>query len=643
MIASSLIDTPVIDTPLAEDGVDPDEAPKEGGFILVWAALMFFVLIIMAGFAVDLGSWYLRAQQVQRAADAAALSGVTLLPGSPNGAITQAQVSAGRNGFLAAGPALPPACTGSPHPAVCMSAVQDTDPTAGGATGNPYQLDVTVEDNHVPAYFTSFFIGPLSIKRTAHAEFAQPIPLGSPENVFGTGNIPGIGRGYWAAINGYCAAKEEGDRYASAFDGNVQIGGSPAGPIHNYVLGQPYGSPGSCSATPQNPSPSASANVEHSPPAVVGAGVTPKGGYIFDVNVAASPVGLDVFDPYYTVNSLGQTASDRSPDRAYSTDTSGNYTSNVITKFTVYDPSNVPVPGCAPSYGVDNAAAHYKQWFRLCNLTSTGLYRVQVSTPADASSLGATSFGGNSFALAAEPTPQSAANGVPLPTQTLTACTTLVGSSSPVYSATCPQIYGESAISVLVDSQSPQTDAGNAGRVAATFYLAQIQAAQAGKNLTLELWDPGDLSPAVLAQGAPFIQVLDNNGNPVNFTYQVPPTNAAKGIPPSNTPIGCDNAGNNPSAANTKPCNPQTLNGKPALDVSGTVGKTNNRYGTGIYNDDLVQLYVTVPTSYCQTTCPNGGWWQIKYTFPGGGTIPPLADRTTWRVIVNGDPVHLLP
>jgi hypothetical protein len=632
-----MLDTSTVETLPLDDLESVDDPPDhQAGFILVWAALMFFVLIIMAGFAVDLGSWYLRAQQVQRAADAAALSGVTLLPGTPAAAVTQAQVSAGRNGFLQPNGSLPASCSGSPHPSVCMTALQDTDPAASGATGNPYQLDVTVEDNHVPAYFTSFFIGPLSIKRTAHAEFAQPIPLGSPENVFGTGNIPGIGRGYWAAINGYCAAKEEGDRYASAFDGNVQTGGSPSGPIHNYTLGQPYGSPpGSCV-----PGTVSGTNVEYSPPAASGTSA-PQGGYIFDVSVSAAPVGLDVYDPYYTVNNTGQTVTDRSPDRSYSTDSSGNLNANVTTLFTVYDPSFTQV--CQFSYGANNTASVYKQWFRLCNLTSTGLWRVQVSTPADLASQGAKSFGGNSFALAAEATPQVAINGAQLATQTLTACTTLTGSSSPPYSATCPQIYGESAISLLVDSQSPQTDSGNAGRVAATFYLAQIQAAQAGKNLTLELWDPGDLSAAVLAQGAPYIQVLDNNGNPINFTYLVPPTNASKGIPPSNTPLGCDNAGLNPSAANTKPCNSQTLNGKPALDVSGTVAKTNNRYGTGIYNDDLVQLFVTVPTNYCQSTCANGGWWQIKYTFPGGGTIPPLADRTTWRVIVNGDPVHLLP
>ena len=635
MTETSLLDAPLDGSQPVLGAPLPEDTPGQGGFVLVWAALLFFVLIIMAGFAVDLGSWYLRAQQVQRAADAAALSGVTLLPGTPAAAIQQARVSAGRNGFLDSGGSPPPDCAGNPHPPVCFTAMQDTDPAANGATGNPYQLDVAVEDNQVPTYFTSFFMGSLSIRRTAHAEFAQPIPLGSPENVFGTGNIPGIGRGYWAAINGYCAAKEEGDRYASAFDGNVLDGGMPSGPLHNYTLGQPFGNPKSCSASPLNPSPSAAANVEYSPPAASGTNA-PKGGYIFDINVASAPVGIDVFDPYYTVNNPAQTATDRSPDRSYSTDVNGNLTANVVTLFTVYDPSFAVQCQFSFDKGSD-AASVYKQWFRLCNATSAGIWRVQVSTPADPAAQGAQSYGGNSFALAAEQTPQVAANGTKLGNQTITACTTLTGST------TCPQIYGESAISILVDSQSPQTDAGNTGRVAATFYLAQIQAAQAGKNLTLELWDPGDLSAAVLAQGTPYIQVLDNNGNPVDFTYLIPPANAAKGIPPSNTPLGCDNSGNNRSAANTKPCKSDSLNGNPALDVSGQVAQQNNRYGTGIFNDDLVQLFVTVPTNYCQSSCANNGWWQIKYTFPGGGSIPPLADRTTWRVLVNGDPVHLLP
>ena len=53
----------------------------------------------LAAFAVDVGHWYVVGQQEQRAADAAALAGVTSLPGDKVAAFAAAQKYSKINGF----------------------------------------------------------------------------------------------------------------------------------------------------------------------------------------------------------------------------------------------------------------------------------------------------------------------------------------------------------------------------------------------------------------------------------------------------------------------------------------------------------------------------------------------------------------
>src|SRR3954447_9091275 len=71
----------------------------EGGFVLVWMAIMLFVLIGLAGLAVDLGNWYFTANREQKAADAGALGGAVLLPGDPHGAVSTAVATVATNGY----------------------------------------------------------------------------------------------------------------------------------------------------------------------------------------------------------------------------------------------------------------------------------------------------------------------------------------------------------------------------------------------------------------------------------------------------------------------------------------------------------------------------------------------------------------
>src|SRR5680860_537412 len=52
----------------------------ERGFVLVWFALLFVLLMAVAAFVVDLTYAYSAAQHAQNAADASALGGVVVMP-----------------------------------------------------------------------------------------------------------------------------------------------------------------------------------------------------------------------------------------------------------------------------------------------------------------------------------------------------------------------------------------------------------------------------------------------------------------------------------------------------------------------------------------------------------------------------------
>lgn len=174
----------------------------EGGFVLAWVALLLTLLLGVAGFAVDLGHWYLTSSRLQNGADAAAMGGVVHLPGDMASASAAARLLAQENG------------------------VPD-----GGATRvevgpgvRPTQLKVTVRTT-----VSNFFAGLLgvpttTISRSSVADFRRPIAMGSPYNTFG--NEPTTGSearwgtgpqmpGFWANIAGPGTDKILGDRYAS--------------------------------------------------------------------------------------------------------------------------------------------------------------------------------------------------------------------------------------------------------------------------------------------------------------------------------------------------------------------------------------------------------------------------------------------
>lgn len=187
----------------------------EKGYVLVLVALMILPLVGFTGFAVDLGSWYGRAAQIQRASDASALAGVQKLPNLP-AAIAAAKSVAAQNGFV------------DGVDGITVTVVQVPDINA--------KLSVTIQDSKAAQYFTNMFRSNVTIKRTGTAQFLKPLQMGSPKNFLGTGSqfMQGGSSGscgsntadkcfrenFWLAASGGCASKENGDRLLATTDGN---------------------------------------------------------------------------------------------------------------------------------------------------------------------------------------------------------------------------------------------------------------------------------------------------------------------------------------------------------------------------------------------------------------------------------------
>ena len=386
-----------------------DRYRSESGLVLVWMAMMLTVLLGMAGFSVDLGSWYLRSSKLQRAADAAALAGVVWMPGDPASAQAAALVALQKNG-------------------IDTSKVTVSYPTPSASQ----QFRVQLRDPDVQRFFSRPFLSNVTETRSATGEYVTPVPMGSPRNVFGTGNLlpsPNT-ENFWAAVSGWCSGRENGDLRLAAKDQTFVSG--------NWTCGS-----------------SLPANADYLPT-----------GYLYAVDFASAPgqnIAIDIYDPGY--NASGSNA-----------DNSLKSGSTISTTYSVYgqtlSPFDAPM-STTPLFTrtFPSGTAGQNSWVNLYTLVApkAGRYYIQVKTAANE----ANSYGSNGFGLRARPASVTWNN-------TSSVCTTVAG--EPGYSVSCPQVHGVEDMSIFAN----QTGSS------ATFYLAQVEPVYAGKTMQIDLFDPGE-------------------------------------------------------------------------------------------------------------------------------------------------------
>ena len=304
----------------------------ERGFVLVVTAILLTTLLLFAGLAVDFGSFYVRAAEIKRAADAAALAGVVWMP-EFDSAEAAALAAASRNGFV--------------------DGVNGISVKVSEVPNDNRQLRVTITDAKVKQYFSRLAIKSQSITRGSTAEYVLPVPLGSPRNTFGTEQLlPGTSTDeyFWAAVSGWCSGHESGDDKLSKYESYSTSSGSTQ--CNN-------GSPESDNYNSE--------------------------GYLYAINLPsnASSLKLEVYDPAYNTSY---------PDGSPTPDNSvASGSQQVTTIFEIYDRNLTPLDLTnltlldTDTFTTNQDQASYRnQWVRLYTWTSAlaGQYYLRVRTQA---------------------------------------------------------------------------------------------------------------------------------------------------------------------------------------------------------------------------------------------------------------------
>jgi hypothetical protein len=434
----------------------------DSGYVAILAAIQMPVVLGFAAFAVDVGHWYVTAQQTQRADDASALGGVTYMPGDLPGAREKSTAIATDNGYLGDDPDV---------------RVQ-TEPVSG----HPSELQVTVSQTVDNIFGGLLGIGKTTVTRTAIADYQQPVPMGSPCNEFGNDpdadgpdadghrseNCSQAGQ-FWANVGSPKALKSYGDAFQ---DGNCSDGKSDH-----------------CDGS----------NSDYA-----------EEGYLYQVKVKKSVTNLtfEAFDPAFVsvgdlcTKNLGGAAGASNPyvdnpGQRYAKGQRSPYcTGDMLfgqtgqppdTTFTVrqpaagstpWDPESYPPVGgaCTQTFdGFDGdlgdalnagsggyneqVAKEFRRWVPLCTIpgdVEPGTYFIQVQTNADGDN--ARGDGHNRFALRAYGA---------------------TGSDDDAIS-----ISGFSKMAVYAELPSART----------TFYLAQVPPGAGGQILKVQFYDIGDSS-----------------------------------------------------------------------------------------------------------------------------------------------------
>lgn len=403
------------------------ERGGEGGFVMVFIALILTVMLVFAAFTIDFGSWYTRSAELKRAADAAALAGVVWMPEFDQ-AQQYALATAAKNGFV----------NGQNNIVVSVDDIPN----------NNRQLKVTITDTKAKQFFSRLLTQKQYISRSSIAEYVMPVPLGSPKNTFGTGNLlssPDT-ENFWAAVSGYCSGHESGDKKLSRYESYSQ-------------------SNNSCN----NGSPSNDDDYDAS-------------GYLYAVDLPAntSSLKLDVYDAEYNQNNTSDN------------ELVNNQTVN--TTYQVYDRNPTPLDlsnlTLLSTVNVGtNSSTYANQWKNLYTWTNpkAGQYYVRVLTSANDTN---NSRGSNGFALRAY-TGSSFAT-----------CTTISGATG--YSASCPQVHAVSDMSIYANAVGAsasfylaQIDPIHAGK---TMRINLFDPGEGSK--TLQILDPNG-SPANFSWSTP--------------------------------------------------------------------------------------------------------------------------------------------
>ncbi len=556
----------------------------EKGYVMATTALLLVPLLIFAAFATDVGAWYVRGQDIQRAADAGALAGVVWMPNE-----TQASAAVLQTIRL----------NGYPTAVVVDDATfnftaDDPDPVPQiriSSTGNQ-QLRVDLKSEG-EVFFGSLVMDGISIERYAQAEYTLPVPMGNPGNALGTGAETDYGRvdNFYLRAMPRCEFRQNGDFIGAA---------------RSVAVCEP--------TTAGEPNP----QYEVDGHAFIAEIPDPAGGWEIQARATC----------WARNGTRGDQADAPLQFTLFNTDS---------TPLDDYDNENIPAISTLTINNPrpDGSAGSYDPAFCQPGGATTSTWSVTGGDPGEWRNIG-TVFQAGRYVLRTEniwndldpdgtgplapPTNVRRAlyslRIVPAGTGNGTFACSRVGAGA---LATCPAIYGRDFVTTFTnETMLPAVPAGSPN--SATLSLAEIGPEHAGKKIEIILFDPAD--------GLDEMFVLRPDGTAASIRWRTIDTDFYN--------------------YRTTRTDYKVGDGPVAEQICGTESCiTQNAYGNGTaygFQDRTLRIVVDIPADYDTTGCvqiagqPDDCWWEVRYDDSNGS----INETLTWSVKVIGDPVRLI-
>jgi Putative Flp pilus-assembly TadE/G-like len=565
----------------------------QAGAVLPLMAIMLVVLMGTAAMAIDLGWLFWQSIEIQHGADSAALAGVVYEPIQRTNAHEQAEAAAKENGYDDT----------SPDTTVTVLDLVD-DPTA---VEHDLQLRVTITQRVDTFFMQIFGLDHFDLERTAVAEYAAPLNLGSPTSYFGDDPAQQIyDTGLYAAITGNYVPKAWGDRHSLCLDFGQgaecrEQGDDP-----------PYG------GAPQGYNPEGVQSVNWGTTAA-------EGGYVFGIDVPEGSSGLkvEIFDaPLYSIrrNYSSPTpptgAGNFFDDTWYNPGPNGwNYTVEATTWYMLYGPDPTPgdstdgnellcslafedrLPSVNPNDNAPPNSSSYLGDFGSMGWDMSWLEFDQVRAAGHQDILNAMwqDMAGSTIADYASPGCSSSFDRGPgtyllrvmneyddsgeADTRLSWVGLNMFSLRTSTAVGAQPTIAGVGEMLMHVARNTPLSE----------FYLAEVPERYAGRDLTIEFWDVGDISGGAASDN---LSIIDGTGSVVDCEWSA--TNGDSG---------------------SGPC---------SIITSGYA-----------FDNELITVTIALPDDY---TCTGlQCWFKAHYTYGGGW----VRDTSTWAAYIEGNPLRI--
>ena len=603
---------------------------KRGQAIVLMALMLMFVLAGGVGLGVDALIGYVMSLSAERAAAAAALAGVVYMPNqfnSPpvNNATEKALAISKQNGFDTADVAN--AVTVDPE----RVPIAGSNPPAYYA--NKFQVTVT---RRVQVYFMQLLgFSTYQVSRTAIATYLPPITLGQPGGQIGasTSQLGTANNYYFMRTEGWGVDRQQGDAFTPnpAYEFNAPLN-PPSTDVHQISTAQ--GSEPADASLPNR----GGYNYLITIPA--------GGGYIQVYNAAFAPDGgpngssgphnnCDNIKPmvcssggsYYLHEE--DSITDFTNKQLFSAEryTLFSVTNQFIrasdvklTQTTVYPIDATNWNANPPKYKNVNTGSTITQTYDAQgNPTNMSIYHSWMDVP--------TYYGTNDNGLVSlnqYGNPGSYLTGGMLVGGTYRLRVDNLDHDGTISSGSTNASHKAYAVRVLDSNRNLCTAACSLGAwndmswytpiATQTFKLPlfQLPPYYAGKTVTVDIWDPGDISGA----GNVYIDIID------------PVTNA---IATSATGVKIYDLG-------VQRSNPGTLISAPGNTQATVLATSNN---TVYYNGHWLHFEVPVASTWNPGNNPANWWWSLQYrTNLANGSV--AIDTVTVAVGMKGNPAHLL-